>query len=621
MKKDINVGDAVDTGQGDYLHVAGKKINDNFSDIYHELGDSNMLFSAGSWKILNENDLTNGSYNAKFGQSLILNTTRKAIKINLPKGGVENIGKVIKLRDVFGTWLNRPVEVKPFSGDTIKGLTGYTKLRRNYSSVELVYTSSNRWEYVETTQIDQHRSEDNRSVVMSDFIAIEGQTDFLVPFDAERYNPNGIEVYRRGNKLYYGKEFSPSSEYGSIGPNGELIALDGITIKLRDPCVEGDSISFTSYIDGIETFRTSKNKRTFVIKDTNVENVNVKNDNEILTDDASYIDDGDGQYIRLSLDDLGIKSYDAFNPYTLDILLNGVMLTKTEDYGGGKYFCQGSSDDTSGEDNPYACALKGGEWVPYDRDADYNYTYEGASVNGLEFNFKFQNNDILTVIWYNNIIGTTLSIDDVRVELQSSFVGTTDEFHMSNQIRIPNYQDIDGLPTQKDVEYVQEDKMLRPSKVSDIMELVYPIGHIYMNLYNKFSPELTLGFGKWRRMTGYVMAGFSDDYNDVFHGQNNNFLDLAGKPTPTPGGTYGQSEQKLTSENIPRLKNDNKILVKDDDGSVDIGACLVDPDDEGMINPKRYSEMTLEYGTPDEITKPISNLQPTMVVSMWIRVA
>lgn len=618
MKKLINIGSAVDTGDGDYLRKGAIAINDSINDIYHELGDDNMLFSAGAWKIIDESDLKDGIFNIRFGQSLIVNTSKVSIKIHLPKGAPEHIGKSIKLRDVFGTWLDRPVEVKPASGDTIKGITGYTQLHKNLMDVEMVYTSKGRWEYVESTSIDKHESGDLKSVIHKDYIATEGQVDFPNPFGVDRYNPLSVEVYRRGNKLYYGDDFNDASEYGSIGEEGELIALDGITIKLKDPCEEGDTISFVSYIDGVETFRTSHTKRTYKLIDTDKNSKSEFFDNDLKFDESMYEEDIDGnRKIYYSLRDLGIESYDNVNPYAMNIYLNGVMLTKVEDIDGGKYYCYGADKDY---DSPLTCQINGGEWIPEESKADYNFVYEGSSISGIEFNFPFEDQDILVLEWFNNIIGTLLNEDQIREMMDKSFVSSTDEFYVSDRIKIRDVENIEGLPTQEDVEYIEEEDFIKPSTFGHIIDLLYPIGSIYMNLYNKNSPELIMGFGKWRRMSGKVLAGFSDDYSDTNYGQNHDYLDNSGNPTALPGGTIGSPTHKLTTEHIPMLENDSKVLVKDSDGDINIGSCMIDPEDEGATNQRLYSEKELSFGTDKDHVKEISNLQPTMVVSMWVRV-
>ncbi len=620
MKQLIREGTSVDVGDGDNLRDGAIKINANVNDIYNELGDTQTLHSAGSWKIISEKDLDkNGVFTPRYGQSLIIDTRKKSIKINLPKGGVENLGKVIKIRDIFGSWLDKPVEVKPYSGDTIKGVTGYTKLHRNASNIEFVYMNGNRWEYVETTQLDQHRSSDLRSVIMNEHIAIEGQTDFDMPFGVDKYNPTGLEVYRRGNRLFYGKDFTDSSEYGSIGEGGKIIPLDGSTIKLRHPCKEGDTIAFTSYIDGIETFRTSKTKRPYRIIDTDISTIVEYNDNDLKVDASRYEEDEqtNKKYIRFTLSELGIESYDNLNPYALDIYLNGVLLTAIDDVDDGEYFCYGAEGNIN---SPLTCQIKGGEWIPDIRIGDYNYVYEGSSISALEFNTVFEDHDILTLSWYNNIIGSILSIDDIRTEMDSTFLNSVDEFILQNKVTIKDVEEIEGLPKQDSVEYDNESEIVRPTSTSQILDLVYPIGHIWSNLYNKESPEHVIGFGKWRRLTGYVLAGFNENYDDNIFGQNNNFLDSSGKPTPTTGGTHGNLTTYLTNKNMPEQITDGVYLMKDKDGDVDVGACMLDPSEEETVG-RRYKEHAIKLGMGDGLVESFNNMQPTMVVSMWVRVA
>lgn len=619
MKQLIKEGTSVDVGDGDNLRDGAIKINANFNDIYNELGDTQSLYSAGSWKIISDKDLNAGVYTPKYGQSLILDSTKVAIKIHLPKGGIEHVGKVIKLRDVFGSWLKRPIQIKPYSGDTIKGVTGYTKVHRNFSNIELVYMANNRWEYVETTQLDQHRSSDLRSVIMSEHIATEGQTDFDAPFGVDRFNPTGIEVYRRGNRLFYGDEFLNQSEYGSIGKNGELVALDGLTIKLRHPCKEGDTIAFTSYIDGIETFRTSKTKRPYKIVDTDVSTQVEYNDNDILVDSTKYNVDEltNEKYLTLTLKELGIESYDNINPHSLDVMLNGVMLSEMADVDGGEYFCYGAKGDIN---SPMTCQIKGGQWIPDRRMGDYNFVFDGSTISAIEFNIEFEHGDQLTLLWYNNIIGSILSVDDIRTEMDSSFINSVDEFHLINKVSIPNYEDIEGVPNQKHVKYDNKEELIRPNSASQILELVYPIGHVWMNLFNKESPEHVIGFGKWRQMSGYTVAGFNDDYTDDIFGQNNNFIDSAGRPTPTPGGTYGSLAHTLSDVNIPKQTAVGEFLVKSKDGVVDIGSCMIDPESE-ETHSRKYNETKVSMGMESGQVEEVSNMQPTIIVSMWVRVA
>ncbi|ASZ76400.1 baseplate wedge subunit and tail pin [Proteus phage PM2] len=62
-----------------YVKVA-KKTNENFKEIYHELGDDKILHSAGAWKTYTAKS---GALTPQFGQSLALNTLEGPYKCNI----------------------------------------------------------------------------------------------------------------------------------------------------------------------------------------------------------------------------------------------------------------------------------------------------------------------------------------------------------------------------------------------------------------------------------------------------------------------------------------------------------------------------------------------------------
>ena len=119
MKQNINIGNVVDDGTGDYLRKGGIKINENFDELYYELGDGDVPYSAGAWKTY---DASSGqTLKAEWGKSYAINTSSGRVTINLPKGTVNDYNKVIRARDVFATWNVNPVTLVAASGDTIKG--------------------------------------------------------------------------------------------------------------------------------------------------------------------------------------------------------------------------------------------------------------------------------------------------------------------------------------------------------------------------------------------------------------------------------------------------------------------------------------------------------------------
>lgn len=212
MKQKIIIGNRVDDGTGDYLRKGGSKINDNFDELYYNLGDGNIPHAAGAWKPYSDH-----THNLVciMGQAWVINTTTGKITVNLPLGSPSDYGKVIRLRDVIGTWGANPVTLIPSGTNTIKGSPGVHRLDRNNMDVELVYCSPGNWDYVASKYVGEIKSGDMSSVIKREFIATEGQTDFVDIFPSG-YNTQAINVYKRGNILYYGSKLSSESNYGSV---------------------------------------------------------------------------------------------------------------------------------------------------------------------------------------------------------------------------------------------------------------------------------------------------------------------------------------------------------------------------------------------------------------------
>ena len=209
-KEDINVGNVVDDGTGDYLRRGGLKINNNFNEIYNNLGDGNIPYAAGAWK----NYEGTAVLLLGFGQAYTINTTAHEVSVTLPEGTFADYGKVIKLRDVFGTWANNAVLVYPSGTDTIKNEIGVTRLTKNNLDAEMVYCSPGNWEYA-SNKLVSGISSLGSTVVKREYIATANQTDFLDIFESG-YNAESLEVYQRGNLLYYGGQISDNSDYGSV---------------------------------------------------------------------------------------------------------------------------------------------------------------------------------------------------------------------------------------------------------------------------------------------------------------------------------------------------------------------------------------------------------------------
>ena len=212
MKQNIIIGNAVDDGTGDYMRRGGEKINNNFQELYSELGDGLVPHAAGYWKRYSNPAVP---LTISFGAAYTIDTTRGPVDVKLPAGKPSDYGRVIRLRDVNGSWAVNAVRLIPGGSDTIKGSNTSHKLWRNYLDAELVYCTPGKWEYADNKLVTGITSSDLSTVAKKEIIATAGQTDFTDIFSSS-YNPGALEVYRRGNLLYYGDKINEDSDYGSM---------------------------------------------------------------------------------------------------------------------------------------------------------------------------------------------------------------------------------------------------------------------------------------------------------------------------------------------------------------------------------------------------------------------
>lgn len=616
-KININVGAGVDDGTGDYLRKGGITINHNIDNIYDRLGDGVKLLSSGAWHKKSLKDLdTTKVYKAEFGDSIIADTREGSYEILLPKGSPDDIGKTIKIKDSYGSWSSKSIRIRPSTGNTIKGSTKLLQLKKNFLYVTMEYTENGRWAYNDSVYLDKITTGSTRTAMSDEHLVTEEtQTNFTNLFDGKEYNPENLEVYRRGNKLYYGSSFNANSEYGSLDKNGKLVALDGITVALRTPANKGDSIFFKSYTGSVEQASTAYNSGSVLIKyqetflketDLNMEGIILVERSEIENNITS------GAYtLDIPFSKFGVDVFDIVNSKSLDVYQNGILLSKAGEAQSFGYHCVGAEGN-----NRQTCELGGGTWSMDEENSDYNVLFDGGIPLGIRLYTDVGDADTITIKWFNHVVGIVSTMDEIHGEMSDNFIHCHDSFFISKNIKL---KDIDD-PTQNSVEHIGGEEEVAPKGVLEIINMLYPVGTMYMNALNKESPKYILGFGEWRRMSGRVIAGFSDD-EDPLYGLNNNHNDSTGKPSKTTGGTFGSNSVKLKVNNIPELKMKEKFLYNDPDGKHSFGACLKDPnDDTEFLDSYSEREIILNEGIKESSVDTISILQPTVVVSMWMRV-
>lgn len=600
MKQELNIGQTVDDGTGDYLNKGGKKIRENFDELYYELGDGKTPHAAGAWKTQSAPDL-----NAEFGHAYVINTTASRVAVQLPKGSMTDYNKVIRLRDVYATWRTNPVTVIPATGDTIKGSSAAVEFSNNYTDLELVYCSPGRWEYVANKQVDKITNSDLSAVVRKEYIATQGQTDFIDIFDGQQYNGANIEVYLRGNLLYYGVSLTDNSDFGSPGTNpGELIELDGTSIRLRQPCNEGDTVIIVSYVDGLTQWRSTYNRLELRVLDQTLTNEKTVEGSTLVTDLST-----------LSEIDLVQFGYELasglINPNSFEVYLNGVAQTEAGTGGLPLAICDGVEASNQND-----CVASGGIWTA--SAIDYTYTQNDAgNIDKVQFGRKFEHGDVITLKWYNNNIGTTLSMDEILDSTDQRYIASADEVQITGAVRVTDFDN----PSWPNVEFVPA-YTTKIDTASAMYDMLYPVGTVYENFINPNNPSTyNGGFGMWKFWgTKQVLVGWTPDDTDTMFNLNNNDIDALGNPSKRAGGTGGERSFSITNDNLPATKTDEKVLVADQNGGVVIGGCQFDPDEQGPA----YQKFREDFATTNKTHTPpvsISNVQPYMTVYRWMRIA
>ncbi|WAX13688.1 baseplate wedge protein [Escherichia phage ECO07P5] len=601
MKQNINIGNVVDDGTGDYLRKGGIKINENFDELYYELGDGDVPYSAGAWKTYNAS--SGQTLTAEWGKSYAINTSSGRVTLQLPKGTVNDYNKVIRARDVFATWNINPVTLVAASGDTIKGSSSSVEINVQFSDLELVYCAPGRWEYVKNKQIDKIVSSDISNVARKEFLVeVQGQTDFLDVFNGTSYNVNNIRVKHRGNELYYGDVFSENSDFGSPGENeGELVPLDGFNIRLRQPCNIGDTVQIETFMDGVSQWRSSYTRRQIKVLDSKLTSKTSLEGSIYVTDLSTM------KSIPFSA--FGLIPGEPINPNSLEVRFNGILQQQAGTAGYPLFLCEGANSDTQ-----EGCISLGGEWK--ESNTDYSIEYEDGKPTSLLFDRKFESGDIIVITWFNNDLGTLLEKDDIIELTDDRYVSKGSSTEVTGDVALTDFDKI-GWPNVEKV-----DSYTRTyNSISSIFDSIYPVGSIYENAINPNNPATYMGFGSWKLFgKGRVLVGWNDDVTDPNFALNNNDLDSSGNPSHTAGGTVGTTTVTLENANLPATKTDERVLIEDENGSVIIGGCQYDPDETGPI----YTKYREDYATTNSSHTPpanISNIQPSITVYRWIRIA
>lgn len=605
MKQNLKIGNMVDDGSGDYLRAGGLKLNNNFDELYQELGDGSVPYPAGAWRTYNASE--GHILKAEWGKSYAIDTTVGLVTVELPKGTVNDYNKVIKARDVFSVWNLNPVTFTPANGDTIKGSPNSVEINTALSDVQLVYCAPGRWEYIPNQQISRINSSDIANVARKDFIVeVEGQTDFLDIFNGTKYNAANTQVYQRGNILLYGETFTDNSDYGSISTDplnpDAIVPLNGSDIRLRKPCNVGDVVTVITFMDAISQWRSTYSRRQITLWDSKMSSKESLQGAYLVTDLSALK--------TISLFAFDIPGTEPVNPNSLEVMVNGIIQNQAGTAGLPLLRCEGADADNNTD-----CVALGGTWQ--ESFTDYLLIRDDNNIpTDISFDRKFEHGDIITLTWYNNDIGTLLELDEIIDETDNRYISQGGEISITGDVAItdfdnPGWPNVEAVPTSS----------IAVTNPYVIFNLVYPIGTIYENAVNPNNPATYMGFGSWKLWgQGKVLAGWNNDNTDPNFALNNNDLDVNNNPSHTAGGTGGTTQNTLTNNNLPATKTDEKVLIADDNGPIIIGGCQVDPDDQGPVYTKYKEDHAVTNGTHEPPLN-VNNLQPYVTVYRWMRIA
>lgn len=601
MKQDINIGNVVDDGTGDYLRKGGQKINENFEELYYELGDGDVPYAAGAWKTYKTTQ--GATLNAEWGKSYVLDTSTGRITVRLPKGSAADYNKVIRLRDVFATWSINPVTLTPATGDTLKGDSRSKEIRTQFADLEMVYCPPGRWEYIENKQVNRISNGELATVVRKEYlVTVQGQTDFPNVFSGQNYNIDNTQVYHRGNILYYGNKFSADSDFGSIGTGGTIVALDGKSIKLRQPCNVGDTVIVISYLDGISQWRSSYNRRQITLKDSSMTS-------EKSVEGSTFVGDlANTTYFPATL--FGVDAFSPINHTSLEVMINGIIQNQAGTAGLPIYRCNGAISDDA-----FTCQAMGGTWTQSNTDYSLDIGSDNKLV-GIQVDTPRENGDVITLTWYNNDIGTVMELDEIIDETNALYVAKGETLDLTGQVVITN-TDKPGWPNVEPLAPTST----AVNNASTLFDLVYPVGTIYENAVNPNNPRTYMGFGTWKLWgQGKVTVGWDTNTANAQFALNNNDLDTNGNPSHTAGGTGGTTTNTLVNANLPASTTTEKVLIVDDNGPIVVGGCQFDPDGEGPAYTK-YREGVANINPTHTPPQTVNNLQPYVTVYRWLRIS
>lgn len=579
-KKIIGIGAAVDDFTGDYLRQGGQKINDNFTELYDELGDGSRPHQAGAWT----NVVSTGPgyvLNAEFGKSYHIDTQAGSVTVNLPLIGSE-LGRAIKLSDIKGSWATNPITIEPDPLDSINGATSEV-ISEDFRLIELMSCDITDWKFREG--MFHNRITIGSTTLSKDVIDIMGDDNASGLHPTAEHTASSINVYLNGVLLRYDSaplELGPGgkSEYGSsLSAPDTLTAIGAVPlqIQLRPGIYKaGDTLTIEIFSGDISGARTSYTR--FSRKLVNAPTVNQQ---ELYC--ATVVGD-ECQSVFLGVGGANLPDLQLIRPSNFQVFYNGVLMT-----------AEGEAGYTPGGNNQYRL-FKSAPAEPYDT---ISFT---APTNPPLFG-----TDIITFVLFNNVIGTLLSEEEIITIIDDTAISQS-TLVLNNIIAYNNIiPDDDGeINTKADNVTNISSIEVTIDNVRSMFEYLYPVGTIYSSASNPSNPRDYFKFGTWVKY-GVGKTSFG-------HSNTNVDFDDAG----VTGGSFSST---ITAANLPEMAvvPDGTVLTLDNSGTVDVSGCLPDPS-APIVNPASISTggQVVNDSSPNT---PISIVPPYIVEYKWVRVA
>jgi hypothetical protein len=137
MSKDlINTGVAGDATTGDNLFTGGNKANQMFEEIYDAFGkqgaNPQIIHATGYWQSPTRSSFT---FPLSAGSQVNVDTRNGSLVVKLPNG---KLGEIVRIRDIYGSWTNSPITVRPDGLEKIDGGLGDIVFGIAFSEVTFV---------------------------------------------------------------------------------------------------------------------------------------------------------------------------------------------------------------------------------------------------------------------------------------------------------------------------------------------------------------------------------------------------------------------------------------------------------------------------------------------------